>query len=178
MSEILGSELIAAILDRYELPLGGVHGPRHWGRVLANGLRLARDTGADRDVVSLFAVFHDACRRNEGRDPGHGGRGADLAADLHGDLYELEDARLELLVTACAGHTDGGTEAEPTVQTCWDADRLDLGRVAITPDPRRLCTAAAREPGIIAWAEERSRGGHETRAVREWLRGRRRTRGG
>jgi len=42
------------------------------------------------------------------------------------------------------------------VQTCWDSDRLDLGRVGIQPRPERLCTAAAQDPGTIRWAYERS----------------------
>ena len=43
----------------------------------------------------------------------------------------------------------GQTEADITIQTCWDADRLDLGRVWIIPDPDRLCTEPARDPALI-----------------------------
>lgn len=32
---------------------------------------------------------------------------------------------------ALAYHSDGYTEGDITVQVCWDADRLDLGRVGI-----------------------------------------------
>jgi uncharacterized protein len=32
-----------------------------------------------------------------------------------------------------------------TVQTCWDADRLDLGRVGIKPDPKRLFTEEGKK---------------------------------
>jgi uncharacterized protein len=46
-----------------------------------------------------------------------------------------------------------------TVLTCWDADRLDLGRVGIRPAPRLLCTSAARDPATIAWAFERGAAG-------------------
>ena len=42
-------------------------------------------------------------------------------------------------------HSDGRVDADVTVQTCWDADRLDLGRVGKRPDPRLLCTPAARD---------------------------------
>ncbi len=66
-----------------------------------------------------------------------------------------------LLVTACRDHSDGFTRADVTVQTCWDADRLDLGRVGMRPDPGRLCTEAAREPGGIEDAYQRSRFHHE-----------------
>jgi uncharacterized protein len=61
-----------------------------------------------------------------------------------------------LLHTACADHTKGLLDADITIQTCWDADRLDLGRVGIVPDPDRLCTDAAREPTFQDWAYQRS----------------------
>jgi uncharacterized protein len=146
--------LVHAILEDYSLPWHGTHGVGHWARVLENGLRLAKATGANVEVVQLFAVFHDACRINEGHDPGHGRRGADLAAAFRGDWLNLDDADFDLLYEACAGHTDGGTDGDITIQTCWDADRLDLGRVGTVPDPKRLCTPAARR--LIKWADGRA----------------------
>jgi hypothetical protein len=32
-----------------------------------------------------------------------------------------------------------------------------LGRVGIVPDPRYLCTDAAKQPGLLRWAYERNR---------------------
>ncbi len=40
----------------------------------------------------------------------------------------------------------------------WDADRLDLGRVGITPLPERLCTDAAR--ALLPWAQARASAWH------------------
>jgi uncharacterized protein len=80
-----------------------------------------------------------------------------LAAAMRGTLFQLSDDDFELLATACAYHTDGLTEGDITVQTCWDADRLDLGRVGITLEPACLCTANARTPEMIRWANERAR---------------------
>lgn len=54
-----------------------------------------------------------------------------------------------MLREACIGHSDGHIKAVPTVQACWDADRLDLGRVGIIPTARYLCTDVAREPTRI-----------------------------
>ena len=51
-------------------------------------------------VVELFAFFHDVCRENEGTDPAHGARGADFAAVLRGELYQLEDSAFALLQEA------------------------------------------------------------------------------
>ncbi len=148
--------LVHQILEDYALPPHGTHGVGHWARVPENGLRLADATGAKIEVVQLFAVFHDSRRINEGHDDGHGERGADLAAELRGDLFDLSNADFELLCEACACHTDGLTEADVTIQTCWDSDRLDLGRVGIVPAPKKLCTPAAQTWEIIKWADGRA----------------------
>ena len=151
--------IMSEILRGYALPVRGDHGVVHWARVLENGLRVADAIGADREVVALFALFHDSRRVNECRDDGHGERGGEFARSLRGSLVHLDDARFELLFEACRLHTDGYTTGDPTLLACWDADRLDLGRVGITPRPHRLCTDAARE--LLAWAHERATGGHE-----------------
>lgn len=148
--------LVHRILEDYALPWDGTHGVGHWARVLENGLRLAQGTEAKLEVVQLFAVFHDSRRFNECTDRGHGVRGADLAAELRGDLFDLPDSDFELLRFACAHHTDGMTEADVTMQVCWDSDRLDLGRVGIVPAPKKLCTPAAKTWEVIGWADGRA----------------------
>ena len=55
-------------------------------------------------------------------------------------------------------HGHGQRAADLTVQVCWDADRLDLGRIGMFPAPRFLCTEAARRQEIIDWAYRRSLG--------------------
>ena len=122
-----------------------IHGPDHWKRVERNGLLLATRTGADTTVVRLFAVFHDSRRENDGWDKGHGARGAELATTLLGDLFDLPDDTFALLHYACTWHTDGQYHPDPTIGTCWDADRLDLGRVGIIPAPGFMSTPFARE---------------------------------
>ncbi|HUT11054.1 MAG TPA: hypothetical protein VMY42_11200 [Thermoguttaceae bacterium] len=148
--------LVHAILEDYALPRDGTHGVSHWARVLENGLRLAQETGAKIEVVQLFAVFHDARRVNEGTDDGHGERGAELAVAFRGDWFNLPAHDFDLLYKACAGHTDGGTDGDITIQTCWDADRLDLGRVGIVPAPKKLCTPTAKTWEMIRWADGRA----------------------
>lgn len=122
-----------------------------------NGLRLARLTGANPQVVALFAVLHDSRRLTDSPDPGHGKRAAEFIQSLRGSLITLPDEDIALLTLACEYHTDGLTEAHVTIQTCWDADRLDLGRAGIKPNPRHLCTSAAKDPEMIKWAYRRSR---------------------
>ena len=160
--------LIQTILEDYQLPWRGVHGITHWARVLENGLRLASSTGAQTQVVVLFAVFHDSKRTNESKDPGHGRRGAEFAKTLNGKVFDLSDNDFALLEIACAYHTDSLTTGDITVQTCWDSDRLDLGRVGIIPDPRYLCTEAAKQAELLNWANERSRLQYEPEICRQW----------
>ena len=148
--------ILTAILKNYVLPLNGDHGVSHWARVLENGIRLSAETGANVDVVSLFAVLHDSQRISETTDPNHGPRAADFALSQRRILFDLPDPEFYLLCRACSGHTHERTHPDITVQTCWDADRLDLGRVGVTPHPSRLCTEAARMPATIKWADGRA----------------------
>lgn len=161
--------LIQTILSVYPLSPAGVHGPAHWARVLENGLHLAGLTGADKEIVSMFAILHDCRRNNEGEDYDHGQDAADFAQTLRGTLIHLDDDRFQLLYDACAHHTYGETEADITVQTCWDADRLDLGRVYILPDPGKLCTVPARDPALIDWATRRAQEDFQPTVLDEWL---------
>jgi uncharacterized protein len=143
--------IVAEILSRYTLPLDGPHGILHWARVWRNGEVLAAETGADLEVVRLFALLHDACRLNENNDPGHGRRGARLAESWRGALIHLSDARFAILAKACNEHTDGLVSKHPTIAACWDADRLDLGRVGVPMEQVTLCTEAAKRIHPTAW---------------------------
>ena len=157
--------LLAYLQGQFEIDWKGCHGIGHWARVRANGLMLAAQTGANRHVVELFAFFHDSRRMSEGIDQGHGWRGSALAEQLRGRFFEASDAEMALLHHACAYHSDGINTGDTTVLNCWDADRLDLGRVGMTPDPRYLCTTAARQESslhkaharAIAWVDRQTR---------------------
>ncbi|RBP47856.1 uncharacterized protein DES53_101656 [Roseimicrobium gellanilyticum] len=134
------------IASQYQGRLESIHGPAHWKRVRRNGLLLATKTGADPVVVRLFSVFHDSRRTNDGWDHGHGGRGAEFATQLRKEwLGNISDDQFELLHYACTWHTDGHHHHDPTIGTCWDADRLDLGRVSIIPSAEFMSTAFAKE---------------------------------
>lgn len=71
-------------------------------------------------------------------------------------VFDLPDDRFDLLYRASERHTGGRTDDSVTVLTCWDADRLDLGRVGIVPNPKYLGTKAARDPATIDWAHARA----------------------
>ena len=154
--KIVSPELIKLIADQSFLPNGGYHGLDHWVRVLNNGRKLAKLTGANLKVVELFAFFHDSKRLNEGHDPDHGSRGGQFASAMRGQCFDASHQEMEILMYACEYHSNGLTEGDVTVQTCWDADRIDLGRVGKFPDPKFLCTDAAKQPRLIEQANERA----------------------
>ena len=132
------------VTGTFALSPDSVHGPSHWRRVEKNGLMLAARSGARLDVVRLFAVFHDSKRLNEFNDPEHGPRGAAFARQLRNVLFQIDDAGFDLLCEACTVHTALHHSPDATIGTCLDADRLDLGRVGIIPDPKFMSTEYGR----------------------------------
>jgi uncharacterized protein len=150
--------VIDAVKAQYRLDWNGIHGISHWMRVYENGMRLASKTGADKRIVELFAFLHDSCRKNDNEDSAHGARAASFIDTLQGTVLNLDQQSLETLKAACINHSLETCRGNATMQTCYDADRLDLGRrgVSIEPDPEYLCTEAAKDPETIRWAYQRS----------------------
>jgi hypothetical protein len=111
-------------------------------------MELCRHHPADGEIVRLFALFHDSCRHDEYADPGHGPRGAQLAIDFRlFHLLKIPNIQypISLPHSPCRIHNGAPPQSNPTLAVCLDADRLDLGRVGITPDPQLLSTTTARE---------------------------------
>ena len=105
----------------------------------------------------MFALIHDSRRWNHLSDINHGLRAADFCNSLNGKWFESDNTEMRLLRIACRYHSDGKLHPNLTVQTCWDADRLDLGRVGIEPDPAYLGAHIANEPDLSLSAIERSK---------------------
>jgi uncharacterized protein len=142
------AKILKRACERFALPCDSIHGPKHWAKVEEIGLRLAHSTGADVDVVRLFAALHDVERREDGEDPEHGQRAAQLATRWRTEgfeLHKLDESRFLSLYMACQCHAMGLTSEDATIGTCWDADRLDLGRVGITPSSEFLSTRSAQD---------------------------------
>ena len=125
--------------------LGKTHGLSHWERVERNGLLLATPE-CDLTVIRLFAYLHDSCRENDGYDEEHGPRASKMMEGLRKTLLkDLSDEQFKMLQEACHLHTSTHRTGNPTIDACFDADRLDLGRVGITPDPEKMATDKGKE---------------------------------
>lgn len=136
--------LIQYIRSGFSLDWSGIHGVNHWVRVLYHGRRIGQSRQADLLVVELFAFLHDSCRLDDDLDPLHGERGAELVLELNGVFYDLDANQLDLLCRAIRFHSSGMVSEEATIQTCWDGDRLDLGRVGVRALPEFLSPEGAR----------------------------------
>lgn len=131
-------------LPEFDAWSSDIHGHDHWMRVVQRGLDIASHTaGVDATVVELFGMLHDTHRQNDGNDPHHGPRAAKYLDSIVGELY-ISKTQYKNLRHALEHHTDEIHNNDPTIGACYDADRLDLGRVGITPDPDYLNTTYAK----------------------------------
>ena len=97
------SGLFAEIKRRFALNWAGYHRANHWGRVR-------------RYALTIVQV-----------------RGAEYARALQRRFYDLSAKAISHLTHAIRHHSDGEVSTDVTIQSCWDADRLDLGHVGIKP---------------------------------------------
>ena len=147
------SGLLKTILAQFRIKQHGAHGPSHWARVRKHGFTVGSEVDADLLVVELFAFLHDSQRENEYSDPGHGARADAYAQSLNGTYFSLVPEQLDKLCIAMTGHSDGQIHQDPTIQTCWDADRLDLGRVGTKPRAKYLSAEGAKHiESAYAWS--------------------------
>ena len=121
-----------------------IHGISHWDRVASNADTLCT-SDVDSLVVRAFAYIHDVERVNESDDWQHGPRAALLVDEIRSSVLSfLNDQEIEQLKDACRLHTIRHKTEDATVNACFDADRLDLGRVGITPNPNKMATVQGR----------------------------------
>lgn len=125
-----------------------IHGFKHWEAVERNAIMLSMQEGVDELVVRLFAYLHDSQRLDDGEDYYHGDRAAEFCGQLRreGKLDFLTEMQFLELATACKTHNRGAVADQDniTIGACYDADRLELDRVGITPDPKYMSTRIGR----------------------------------
>ena len=122
-----------------------IHSIDHWDRVARNGESL-HVPDADMEVVLCFAYLHDVERESDAYDEEHGPRAAELIDQIRDSVLGfLDDKQIGLLKDACTYHTTVPRTGNPTIDTCFDADRLDLPRAFIIPDPDKMATKEGAE---------------------------------
>ena len=122
-----------------------IHGVAHWDRVYENGQKLLNPY-VDALVVGVFAYLHDVCRINDDEDILHGVRASEKIDEIRNSILSfMTEEQISLLKKACHDHTTVHKTDNPTIDACFDADRLDLWRVGIVPDPDRMATEKGAE---------------------------------
>ena len=119
-------------------------------------MKLAKHNGANKDIVRLFAVLHDCCREDDRSDPEHGPRAAEFTRSLRERHIFADENEFEKLIEAIRDHTNRIHTPDLDIGTCWDADRLDIGRVGKKPIKRFLNTKIAKKDWVLRWARNRS----------------------
>ena len=144
MNDFSYKKLYQKILCDCTVNVKGVHGVSHWVRVLKNGIYISEKEHLPNKVIMCFALLHDSQRLNDDEDPMHGRRAAEYALKIRKSYLNMSDEEFEQLQFACVYHTHSENTEDKVIHACWDSDRLDLGRVGITPDPCYLNTLTAR----------------------------------
>jgi len=132
-----------------------IHGIKHWQNVEKIGMYLCERNGADEDVIRIFAYIHDVGRLNEDADLQHGKRSAEILENLiKSENIGLNRNQSQQLHYACEHHSEEDADSDDvTIQTCWDADRLDLWRFGIVPERELLFTNAAKTTEASEYAK-------------------------
>jgi len=136
-------DLVLKVIEEAKLANSPIHGVDHWQRVERNGIYLCQFNEADQVVVQLFALFHDCKRENDHRDLEHGPRAEKYLREIE-KFVPVTNLQFENLCVACLTHTTGTKAENITVATCWDADRMDIGRVGIVPHENFLTNQEAK----------------------------------
>lgn len=151
MEEKIKSAWQIAQAQRTPAQLNTIHGLRHWKHVEQYGLSMAeQDSRINKTVVRLFACFHDCKRISDGRDLQHGPRAAAFLDEIRENILSwLSDEEFRQLREAVQQHTfQNVSTGDVTIDTCIDADRLDLGRIGMTPDPARMLSILGKEKAV------------------------------
>ena len=145
--------------DEFPAYVSFFHGITHWRNVEAFGLMLADEyPSADTDVIRWFAYLHDCRRGTERPFEEHGRLTAAFISGIRKTfLKDLTDAQIKTLKLACKHHTTKRRTKNLTADICLDAYRLDLNRVGIKPDPKRMATEAGARFAQMSEAELESR---------------------
>lgn len=107
------------------------YGFMHMRNVEAFGELLSREiNGVDNDIVHWFAYLHDIKKAVEV---------IELIRNKY--LSDLTNDQIDKLKKACALHTNTLKTGDPTIDVCFDADRLDLPRT----DPNKMATKKGKE---------------------------------
>jgi uncharacterized protein len=127
-------DLLAQVLQGATHINSPIHGELHWRAVAEAGMSIAATGGGCPRVALAFGMIHDCKRLNDDWDPEHGERASGWASGSKTLRNLLGKEGQEAVARACLDHEKGKITEDPVIGSCWDADRINLWRVGITPN--------------------------------------------
>jgi len=122
---------------QYYLAADPVHDFHHILRVLALAERVAREEGADLEIVRAAVLLHDAAGASPGADSGPRATHHEASADFAREVLAAKgwpDERIEAVQHCIRAHRFRGTEAPRSLEAkiLFDCDKLDvLGAIGV-----------------------------------------------
>lgn len=122
------------------------HNYIHMRNVETFGELLSREiNGVDNDIVHWFAYLHDI-KKEYDDDSNHGEKAAEFVELIRNRyLSDLTNNQIDKLKIACALHTTTHKTGYPTIDVCFDADRLDFPRCGIAGNPDKMATNLGKQ---------------------------------
>ena len=152
-SKVVTQPYVDFLARQYQLNHNRCHDIEYWFRVIINGRLIA----ADIEVIEHFALLHDMVRKDEKWGSLHGNRSVQFALSLSGSWIKLNRFQMQQLTEACRDHSMGHLSKDLTIQACWDADRLDVGKLDNMPNHTYPATNIASDPKFVKTAIERAK---------------------
>lgn len=149
--------IIAAVGKQLTVEATGPYGAPHWLRVDMFGQTIYRNMPSRYDGpvgrVTLFAVYHDCCRKSKKPEPYHGCHAANLFDQhIRDGLVVLSDSDAAQLRRAIKFHTrlDVGKDVDrtPLETLLYDANTLDSFRFGLDVDK---VAKKIIEPNALPW---------------------------
>ncbi len=135
-------EIEIIVSSECPIPTNKIHGIKHLRRVAYWAGRFAKLEDVCIKAAIIGGFLHDCARENDFDGNSHAHKSADLARRIITKYWT--DVDVDKIYSAIYHHADGFTTSDPLIGCIWDADRITLTRLGITPNPELLSTNGAR----------------------------------
>ncbi len=119
-----------------------IHGINHLRQVAYLAGRFAASNNTCVETAVIGGYLHDCARQDDSGGNAHAHESAELAKNIITNYYPKIDA--DKLYNAIYYHADGLVSRDPLLGYIWDADRITLTRLGITPQFELLSTEIAK----------------------------------
>jgi HD superfamily phosphohydrolase YqeK len=128
--------------EECDFSMGKIHGLNHFRQVAYIAGRIALTNMAPLEDSIIGGFLHDCAREDNHGGNEHAQESAKLARDII--INHWPDVDVERICDAIYYHADGLVTKDPIGGCIWDADRISLARLGISPKNELLSTPIAK----------------------------------